>query len=106
MPVAQFILIPSRLGGSSSWALRAADGFVHHTVRPGECLARIAKHYRVGVRAIVRANALADPSRIYPGQTLVVPVPKPAPSTARVTTGSAERSRSTNRWGSVSTRRS
>ena len=44
-----------------------------HTVRAGEHLTGIARHYGVSIAAIVRANALADPSRIYAGQRLTIP---------------------------------
>ncbi|HEX7225629.1 MAG TPA: LysM peptidoglycan-binding domain-containing protein, partial [Candidatus Limnocylindria bacterium] len=44
-----------------------------HTVRAGEHLTGIARHYGVSIAAIVRANRLADPSRIYAGQRLTIP---------------------------------
>lgn len=49
---------------------------ITHTVRAGENLFRIALRYGVTVEAIVRANGLADPDRIYPG--LVLRIPKAA----------------------------
>ncbi len=54
-----------------------------HTVRAGEHLTRISRHYGVTIAAIVAANRLADPSRIYAGQTLTIPgVAAPAPTPA------------------------
>jgi LysM repeat protein len=59
-----------------------------HVVAPGENLTRIARRYGVTIAAIVEANGIADPSRIFPGQRLTigaaatatasVPVAKPA----------------------------
>lgn len=46
---------------------------VYHQVRPGETLARIARAYAMDYRLIARANALADPSRIFAGQRLLIP---------------------------------
>jgi soluble lytic murein transglycosylase-like protein len=42
-------------------------------VARGENLTRIAAHYGVTVADFVAANAIADPSRIFAGQRLVVP---------------------------------
>lgn len=49
-----------------------------HTIQPGDTLATIAQEYGSTIPAIIAANALADPDRIDPGQTLVVP-PAAAP---------------------------
>ena len=52
-----------------------------HTVAPGENLTWIARRYGVTVAAIVSANGIADASRIYAGQKLVIPgVPSAAPA--------------------------
>ena len=60
-----------------------------HTVKRGEHLTGIARRYGVTVAAIVRTNSIANPSRIYAGQRLVIPgsapataKPKPAPKPA------------------------
>lgn len=60
-----------------------------HTIRPGEHLTGIARHYGVTIGAIVAANRITDPSRIYAGQRLVIPgaaaapaAPKPSASKA------------------------
>jgi soluble lytic murein transglycosylase-like protein len=42
-------------------------------VQRGESLWGIATHYGSSVTAIVEANAIADPSRIFGGQRLVIP---------------------------------
>lgn len=44
-----------------------------HTVRSGEHLTGIARTYGTSIAAIVKANALANPSRIYAGQRLTIP---------------------------------
>jgi len=57
-----------------------------HLVADGENLTLIARRYGVTIAAVVAANRLADPSRIYAGQRLAIPgttalapsAPKPA----------------------------
>lgn len=44
-----------------------------YTVRPGQTLAQIARELGVSVAAIVDANGLANPDRIYTGMTLHIP---------------------------------
>lgn len=59
----------------------SAAGAVH-IVQAGENLTWIARRYGVSVDAIVAANGIANPSRIYGGQQLTIPgssaVPAPA----------------------------
>ncbi|HEX2765529.1 MAG TPA: LysM peptidoglycan-binding domain-containing protein [Candidatus Limnocylindria bacterium] len=45
-----------------------------HVVRAGEHLTGIARHYGTTIDAIARANGITDPSRIYAGQRLTIPV--------------------------------
>ena len=52
-----------------------------HVVTRGSSLWAIAKHYGVSVSAIVVANGLANPSRIFAGQRLTIPG-GPAPAQA------------------------
>jgi soluble lytic murein transglycosylase-like protein len=49
-----------------------------HTVRSGEHLTGIARHYGVPVAEVVAANAIANASRIYAGQRLTIPGAAPA----------------------------
>lgn len=57
-----------------------AGGRYIHIVRRGETLAGIARWYGTSVRAIVRANNIRNPNRIYTGQRLVIPSRRaPAP---------------------------
>ena len=53
-----------------------------HTVRSGEHLTGIARHYGVTVAEVVAANAIANASRIYAGQLLTIPGVAPAASAA------------------------
>lgn len=46
---------------------------VHHVVRRGQTLWRIARVYGVPIDAIVRANGLGDATRIEVGQKLLIP---------------------------------
>ena len=46
-----------------------------HVVRRGETLYSIARRYGTTVEALMQANGLSDPTRIYAGQRLIVPVP-------------------------------
>jgi len=57
---------------------RASPDSVRHTVKPGETLGAIARHYKVKVGAIATANNISDPKRIHPGQELIIPGPKAA----------------------------
>jgi murein DD-endopeptidase MepM/ murein hydrolase activator NlpD len=50
----------------------AQDGYTH-TVEAGESLYVIARRYDVSTSAIVDANALGSPDRIFVGQALVIP---------------------------------
>jgi LysM repeat protein len=61
-----------------------AQSNVIHIVKRGETLFSIARHYGVTVEAICVANNIADPSRIYAGQRLVIPTHdvSSAPATA------------------------
>ncbi len=46
---------------------------VFHVVLRGETLFQIATQYGITVNALVSANAIGDPSLIYPGQQLLIP---------------------------------
>lgn len=59
-----------------------ASGAVVHVVKPGESLDSIRKLYGVSVGALATANNIADPSRIRPGQELVIPGRRAAAPTA------------------------
>jgi LysM repeat protein len=49
------------------------SGGVKHVVRAGETLGAIARKYGVRMGDIATANNIADPKKIRPGQTLIIP---------------------------------
>jgi soluble lytic murein transglycosylase-like protein len=53
-----------------------------HVVGRGENLTTIARHYGVTVAAIVAANGISNPSRIFGGQQLTIPGSAPAAASA------------------------
>ena len=75
----------ARASGPTRPAPSAAPTERSHTVRSGEHLTGIARHYGVSIAAIVAANRLANPSRIYAGQRLVIPGHAAAPAPSRPT---------------------
>jgi LysM repeat protein len=77
--VGQTLVIP---GGSSGSSAPPAAAGETHIVRPGETLSAIARRYGVSVWVLARANSLANPGLIVPGQVIVIPgagSPAPAP---------------------------
>ncbi len=54
-----------------------------YTVRPGDTVTHIAQRTGVSVASITRANALANPSKIYAGQLLRIPSQTPSRSAVR-----------------------
>lgn len=87
-----FVIAPPHIQAASpgrsekSPAERAAErsvggGYVcvYYVVKRGDTLNRIANAYRVTVQAIRQANGLRT-TRIYVGQRLCIPRPRPAPS--------------------------
>lgn len=64
----QRLVIPAYCGGGTSYS-----GGWWYTVRRGDTLSRIAWHYGTSVRALQRANHLANPNCIYVGQRLLIP---------------------------------
>jgi LysM repeat protein len=58
---------------SSSGTAQTGSGGQVYTVRRGDSLASIAYRYGTTAQAIARANGLANPNYIYPGQKLRIP---------------------------------
>lgn len=46
---------------------------IRHFVQFGDSIFRLAAHYGVTAQAIIEANGLENPNRIYYGQTLIIP---------------------------------
>jgi LysM repeat protein len=57
----------------AAWAAPPSHGPSIHIVRWGESLSYIAARYGTTVYAIVQANGIANPDRIYAGQRLYIP---------------------------------
>jgi LysM repeat protein len=56
------------------WGPPGGSGCVaYHTARYGETLAGIARAYGVSTWALMQANNISNPNRIYAGQTLCIP---------------------------------
>jgi LysM repeat protein len=72
---------PSPAPAPAAQGVPATTGQVH-IVERGENLTRIARQYGVSVDAIILANGIANPSRIYAGQQLVIPGSTPASATS------------------------
>jgi LysM repeat protein len=68
------ILVALLLAGLSFTAEAQTCQPVYHVVKPGQNLTQIAGYYGVSVQSIVRANNLWNPSLIYAGQRLLIPV--------------------------------
>ena len=49
------------------------EGSRTYAVRRGDTVGKIAKAHRVSVNSMLRANGLSSRSKIYPGQTLIIP---------------------------------
>jgi len=58
---------------SETMAAKAPADAVKHTVKAGETLGSIARHYGVRMGDLATANNIADPKRIRPGQELIIP---------------------------------
>lgn len=50
---------------------------VEYTIQSGDTLLAIAQTYGIGLQTLLKANPLADPNLIQPGQTITVPPPQP-----------------------------
>ncbi|MDH3458900.1 MAG: LysM peptidoglycan-binding domain-containing protein, partial [Gemmatimonadota bacterium] len=49
------------------------EGSRTYSVRRGDTVGKIAKAHKVSLSSMLRANGLSSSSKIYPGQTLVIP---------------------------------
>lgn len=46
-----------------------------YTVKPGDTLRKIARSFNTTVDAIMDANVICNPNRIFKGEVLIIPVP-------------------------------
>jgi len=73
--IGQMLKIPSAAASDArpaAAATRSTGGTVTHTVASGETVSGVAKKYGTTVAAVVQANGLSSPDRIYVGQRLTV----------------------------------
>ena len=52
-----------------------SEEFVNHTVEPGETVWEIANRYGSSAASVIRANEIEDPSKVWVGTRLRVPIP-------------------------------
>jgi len=61
------------VGAQTAWAAAPPASGLVHVVRRGDTMYSIARAYGTTVSAIVAANGIANPNRIYVGQRLRIP---------------------------------
>jgi LysM repeat protein len=66
----QVLLIP---GAGSAPAVPARSAPGRHMVQWGETLSKIAQRYGLSQAALMQANGIANPDRVYAGQSLIIP---------------------------------
>lgn len=73
--VGQKLVVPGTGGGAPGSVVPPSAGTQQrtHVVQKDETLLSIARRYGVTVQAIQKANNIANPDLIYPGQVLVIP---------------------------------
>ncbi len=76
------IFVGQRLRLEPEQPAATVGGAVVHTVQRGESLWGIATRYGSTVAAVADVNAIADPSRIFGGQRLVIPGAAASPTSA------------------------
>jgi LysM repeat protein len=77
---ARTILVIALLAVMTILPTVAQDNQTTHVVKRGENLYRIALHYGISVDALTEANNITNASRIYAGQTLLIPNYDPEPA--------------------------
>ncbi|HEV8296911.1 MAG TPA: LysM domain-containing protein [Acidimicrobiales bacterium] len=77
---------PNRIVAGDVLQIPGTSGEIHHTVRAGDTLTKIAKVYGTTVPAIVARNGLSDADRIRIGRDLVIPLAPAASPAAPPTT--------------------
>jgi len=64
---------PAAASAGPASSVKTPEGAVTHEVKPGETLGAIARKYHVKTQDLLVANNIADPRKIRPGQSLVIP---------------------------------
>lgn len=80
--IGQVLRIPSRYAGVAYLVDPDREGTAKHIVRRGDTLSEIAQYYGVTLRQVQEANAIVNRSRIYTGQTLLIPPSRKRPGHA------------------------
>lgn len=86
-PIAAALLLLLGAACASSPPAPSRDGLRIHVVKRGETTWRISQRYGTSVGAIVRANHLADPTKISVGQRLYIPAGRTTALIARTDGG-------------------
>jgi LysM repeat protein len=93
--VGQILTVPGQSESGSAASSKPASGGSVYVVRRGDTLSSIAARYGTSVSALMAANGIRNPDRIYVGQRLVIgggasgtkpgtsPKPVPAPTGSR-----------------------
>ena len=86
--VGQVLVVPGRSGSTVTKPVQSAASGSVYVVRRGDTLGSIAARYGTSVSALMSANGISNPNRIYVGQRLYVkgraPSTKPGSSTKPV----------------------
>lgn len=77
--IGQRLTIPARGSTGTAHAAPLAAVPSEYVVGVGDSLAGIAQQFNTTVAAVAAANGIGDPSRIFVGQRLIVPIGSPAP---------------------------
>jgi LysM repeat protein len=84
-PVRPVVYTPPTVVYPAGTTVTTVTRYSAYTVRAGDTLAKIAARFSTTQQAILSANAIADPNRIFVGQLLTIPrttttiVPRPRP---------------------------
>ncbi len=73
------VKVPAELSGEAAAILASADRLMNvyvHTVRSGDTVSALAKHYGVSIALIAKLNRGLDPDRIRIGQSIAIPALK------------------------------
>jgi len=71
--IGQVLKLPSGSSEQAGAAEPAESQRKTYVIQRGDTLLSIAREYGLTVKQLAEANNIADPDRIFPGQTLVIP---------------------------------
>ncbi len=73
LPLLLAIMVATPAQWASPSIAKGGTSYIHHRVKRGETLYRIAKKYGVSVKAVMRANNIRDPKKVRVGTVLLIP---------------------------------